>query len=351
MKLIYKDPQRTEVRVAPENLDDLWHLHNLIDVGDVVEGWTFRTRDIKDDKLRGEKVGKERMKLALKVEQVEFAEFADRLRIHGTIAEGQQDLGQHHTLVVEADPRNDVRILKARGFQDHHWERIKEAGEAAKRPLLVIVAMDDEETQVSLLRQYGIQNMANLKGRPSGKMYEQTGEKPDEYFGTVFAAIKQVRPKDAPCVVVGPGFSRERFLEFIRARDPGFLKGVVTEGTAQAGQVGVQEALKRGIVERIQQTQQVARDTMLVEELFAEIGKDGAATYGEKEVRASLQQGAVRLLLITDEVMRLPAGEELLRISKAMGAQSHIVAVTHEAGKKLHALGGISALLRYKAAR
>jgi len=37
MKLIHKDPQRMEVRVAPENLDDLWHLHNLIDVGDVVK--------------------------------------------------------------------------------------------------------------------------------------------------------------------------------------------------------------------------------------------------------------------------------------------------------------------------
>lgn len=350
MKLIHKDPQRMEVRVAPENLDDLWHLHNLIDVGDVVEAWTFRTRDVKDDKLRGEKVGKERMKLAIRVEQVEFAEFADRLRIHGTIAEGEQDLGQHHTIVVEPDPRYDVRIGKARGFRDHHFERIKEAAEAAKRPLLAIVAMDDEEATIALLRQYGIQTLANIKGRTPGKMYAQTAEKPDEYFGSVFAALRQARPKEAPCVIVGPGFTREKFLEFIRSRDPGFLKGVVTEGTGQAGAVGVQEALKRGIIERIQQSQQVARDTMLVEELFAEIGKDGAATYGEKQVRAALDQGAVRLLLITDEVMRLPSGEELLRRAKEMNAQSHIVAVTHEAGKKLHALGGISALLRYKAA-
>lgn len=350
MRLLHKDPRHVEIRVAPENLDDLWHLHNLIDVGDVVEAWTFRTRDIKDDKLRGEKVGKERMKLAIRVEQVEFAEFADRLRLHGTIVEGPQDLGAHHTLVVEPDPRYDLRIAKPRGIQDHHYQRIKEAQEAAKRPLVALVAMDDEEATVAILRQYGVQTVAQIRGRTgSGKMYPGS-EKPDEYYGQVLAALRHAKPVDAPLVVVGPGFAREHFLEFARSREPGLLKGMVTEGTGQAGAVGIQEALKRGIVERIQAQQQVARDTVLVEELLAEIGKDGLATYGPDHVRRALEGGAVRLLLVSDEVMRTPAGEDLLKLSKSMAAESHIVATTHEAGRKLHALGGVAALLRYRGA-
>lgn len=347
MKLLHKDAQRLEVRVAPENLDDLWHLHNLVDVGDVVEGWTFRTRDVKDDRLRSEKIGKERMRLALRVEQVEFAEFSDRLRIHGTILEGPQDLGAHHTLTIEADPRHDLRIHKAQGFKDHHFDRIREAQEAAKRPLLVLVSMDDEEATVAILRQYGLQVMAQLRGRTAGKMYPQT-EKPEEYYGQVFASLKHARPVDAPVIVVGPGFARERFLEFVRFREPGFLKNLVTEGTSQAGPVGLQEALKRGLVERIQQTQQVARDTKLVEELFSEIGRDGPAAYGEKETRSALEAGAARLLLVSDEVLRTPRGEELLRLAKSVSTPAHVVAVTHEAGKKLHALGGIAALLRFR---
>lgn len=349
MRLIHKDPSGREVRLAPETLDDLWHLHNLIEKGDVVEAWTYRTRDSREeDRLRSEKMKKERMRLAVRVEEVEFAEFVDRLRILGRIVGGPEETtGGHHTITLEADPRQDVRIGKERGFQEHHYARIKESVEAAKRPILVILSMDDEEATVALLRQYGIQPMASLKGRPGGKMYPSTSGA-DEFFGSVFAALKHARPEHAPCIVVGPGFARERFLEFVRAREPEFLKGVVTEGTGQAGSVGVQEALKRGIVERIQQEQQVGKDTKLVEELFAEIAKDALATYGKNETRAALESGAVRLLLVTDELLRKPEGEDLLRLAKTVNTPSHIVAVTHEAGKKLQALGGVAALLRFR---
>ncbi|HEX9816859.1 MAG TPA: mRNA surveillance protein pelota [Candidatus Thermoplasmatota archaeon] len=349
MRLIFKDPSRREVRLAPENLDDLWHLHNLIEKGDVVEAWTFRTRDSReDDKLRSDKMKKERMRLALRVEDVEFAEFVDRLRILGRIVGGPEETtGGHHTITLEADPRQDIRIGKERGFQDHHYARIKESVEAAKRPILVIVSMDDEEATIALLRQYGVQPMANIKGRTGGKMYPSTSGA-DEYYGSLFSALKHARPASAPCIVVGPGFAREHFLDFIRSREPDFMKGVVTEGTGQAGSVGVQEALKRGIVERIQQEQQVGKDTQLVEELFSEIAKDELATYGKKETREALERGAGRLLLVTDDIMRKPEGEDLLRLAKQVNTPSHIVAVTHEAGKKLQALGGIAALLRYR---
>lgn len=347
MRLIHRDPQGREVRLAPETLDDLWHLHNLIEPGDVVEAWTFRAKESKDDKLRAEKVPKQRMRLAVKVEQVEFAEFVDRLRIQGRIIGGPEEVGGHHTLTVEADPRQDVRIGKERGFADHHYQRIREATEAAKRPILVIASLDDEEAVVALLRQYGVQTMATIRGRTAGKMYEQSAV-PDEYFGNLFAALKHARPIDSPCIVVGPGFARERFLEFVRSRDPAFLQGVVTEGTGQAGSVGIQEALKRGIVERIQQEQQVAKDTKLVEELFAEIAKGDLAAYGVDDTRDAMRVGAGRLLLVTDEVMRTPLGEELLKLAKSVNTASHIVAVTHEAGKKLQALGGVAALLRYR---
>jgi protein pelota len=256
-------------------------------------------------------------------------------------------MGGHHTLTIEADPRQDLRIGKERGFQDHHYDRIKEAVEAAKRPLLVIVSMDDEEAAVVLLRQYGVQPVANLKGRVGGKMYPSSSGA-EEFFGSVFAALKHARPPNAPCIVVGPGFTRERFLEFIRNREPEFLQGVVTEGTGQSGAVGVQEALKRGIVERIQNEQQVGKDTKIVEELFAEIAKDGLVTYGEQETRQALNAGAGRLLLVTDELLRKKVGEDLLRLAKTVNTPSHIVAVTHEAGKKLQALGGIAALLRFR---
>lgn len=347
MRVIHKDPHGQEVRLVPETLDDLWHLSHLIDKGDLVTAWTFRTKDMKDDKVRTEKAPKVRVELQIRAEEVEFAMFADRLRVRGPIVGGAQDMGSYHTLTFEADGQQDLKIWKDAGFRPHHWERLHEAAAAAKRPLVTILAIDDEEATIAVLRQYGIQPFAMIRGPPGGKMY-RTESSTDEYFGETLAALKRARPEGSPLVVVGTGFTREAFLDFVRGRDASWLGQLVTEGTGQSGMVGVQEALKRGIIERIQKDQQVAADTKLVEEIFAEIAQNGAVGYGALEVEQLLNTGAVKLLVLSDELLRTPIGEGLLDLARRTNAKSHIVATTHEAGKKLQGLGGAAALLRYK---
>lgn len=349
MKILHKDPKGLEVKLVPETLDDLWHLHNLIDKADFVRAHTLRTRETKDDKVRSEKATKVPMELTIRVEEIEFAPFADRLRVRGPIAAGADDLGAYHTLTFEADGKHDLVLIKPAGFRPHHYDRLREAVEATTRPIVTILSLDDEEATIAALRQYGIQALATIKGRTGGKMF-RSDHSDAEYFGDILATLRRVRAPATPLIVVGPGFTRESFVEFAQSRDAAFLAPFVTEGTGQSGMVGIQEALKRGIVERIQRDQQVARDTRLVEELFAQIAQDGPVGYGAKEVDALMDQGAVRLLVITDEILRTPAGEALLTKAKRVRADSHIVAVTHEAGKKLQALGGIAAQLRYKTA-
>jgi protein pelota len=347
MKLVHRDPHGLSAKLVPETLDDLWHLSHLIDKGDLVRAWTLRTKETKEEKLRGQKAAKAPVELTVRVEDVEFALFADRLRVRGPIATGTEELGSYHTLTFEADGQTELTLSKERGFRPHHWDRIREAQAAAKRPLVTILCIDDEEATIAVLRQYGVHLQAAIKGPSGGKMY-RTDEGRDAYFGEVLAALRRARPDGAPLVVVGPGFTRESFLAFVRERDAAWLDQFVTEGTGQSGMVGVQEALKRGIVERIQKEQQVAADTQLVEEIFAEIGRDGAVGYGAVEVERLLNAGAVRLLVVSDELLRTPVGEGLLDLARHTNAKSHIVATTHEAGKKLQGLGGAAALLRYK---
>jgi protein pelota len=347
MKVVSKDPRNEVVRLRAENLDDLWHLHNLIEVGDHVTASTYRTAEEIGDKIRSEKIAKERITLTLAVERIEFHEFSDRLRIMGIIVQGPRDLGAHHTFNVEAGDFEDLSLHKPKGYKAHHWDRIKEAVEAAQRPLVTILSMDDEEAVIAVLRQYGIQWAVTIKGRSPGKQYAAEDTTKD-YFGETLAALKRIRTDNTPLVVVGPGFTREDFLKVVREREASFLKGVVTEGTGQAGRVGVQEALKRGIIERIQKDQQVAVDTRLVEEVMAEIARDGAVTYGPQQVEDALAMGAVEGLLMTDEVLRTRDGERLLETARRGNAKCHIVAINHEAGKKLQAIGGVAARLRFK---
>jgi protein pelota len=85
MKIVFKDLKHSEIKVIPENLDDIWYLYNIISKGDLVRAVTFRTDEQKDDKIRTKKSSKKRMKLGIRVSEIKFHEFSDRLRIHGTI--------------------------------------------------------------------------------------------------------------------------------------------------------------------------------------------------------------------------------------------------------------------------
>ncbi len=349
MRVLHRDPKGQELRLVPETLDDLWHLSHLVDKGDRVTAWTWRTKEQKEDRVRSEKAPKARVELTIQVEEVEFAEFADRLRIRGPIAAGAEDAGAYHTLTFEADGKSDLKVFKERGFRPHHQDRLQEAITAAKRPLVTILCIDDEEATIAVLRQYGVQLHAVIKGPSGGKMF-RTDESRDQYFGETLASLKRARPEGSPLVIVGPGFIREHFIAFVRARESTWLSQFVTEGTGQSGMVGVQEALKRGIVERIQKDQQVAADTVLVEQIFAEIARDGEVGYGVVDVERLLNLGAVKLLVVSDELLRTPVGESLLDLARSINAKSHVVATTHEAGKKLQGLGGAAALLRYRPA-
>jgi len=93
MKVLLKDENAGKIKLLVESIDDLWHLNHLIQEGDLAYALTYRREESQSDKLRSERGEKRRMYLGLEVETVEFHDFADRLRVHGTIKEGPQDIG------------------------------------------------------------------------------------------------------------------------------------------------------------------------------------------------------------------------------------------------------------------
>ena len=58
MKVIFRDLKHGEIKLMAENLDDIWHLYNIVDEGDLVRAVTFRTDEQKDDKKRSKKAEK-----------------------------------------------------------------------------------------------------------------------------------------------------------------------------------------------------------------------------------------------------------------------------------------------------
>ncbi|MGQ9582883.1 MAG: mRNA surveillance protein pelota [Thermoplasmatota archaeon] len=346
MRVLYRDPRGFRLKLFIDNPDDLWHLYNILERGDRVGAMSSRREETGHDKLRQERGEKRRMWLEVEVQDVEFSEFSDRLRVGGPIREGPQDLGARHTLNIEAGM--EVSITKAE-WREHQIQILREAVEATARPILTFVSMDDEEALIATLHHHGVRCVSTIPSRLPGKDDGSRGRRKEEWFGEVLSALAQAK-MEGPVVVCGPGFTREEFVRWGRERRPGLFEGCTVEGTGQSGMAGIYEMMKRGIVSRTISATRVGQETAAVEGLLTEIARSGPVAYGVDEVRRALEAGAVLRLLVTDEMMRSGRAEELFRMARGTGASYMVVSTAHEAGKRLAHLGGAGAILRYRAA-
>ncbi len=341
MKVLRRDLRTGSIKLLPQNLDDLWHISNLVEAGDLVRATTFRREERKTDKVRPERVERVRLKLGIRVQRVEFHEFADRLRIHGLIEEGSMDLGSHHTLNV--DPGISLEVVKE--WREPQLRRIDEAVEATTQPLVTLVSLDDEGALVAQMHQYGIRQIAEIRSKGGGKMYE-TQPTREDFFSQILQKLHQLDVSQG-LVFLGPGFTREEFLKFVKEREPGFVERAHSFATGHAGMTGIQEALKAGLAKKLLQESRVGMETRLVERVLEEIAKEGLYAYGPEEVQAAVVAGAVETLLVTDETSRSRESEELMHEVERMKGRVVVISSHHDAGRKLKSLGGIAALLRF----
>lgn len=342
MLLLGQDKRLRSMKLRPTTLDDLWHLYNIIQPGDHVTATTQRTINLP----RGEgeeKVAKKTVTLTVQVERVEFHDFANRLRVLGSIV-GTEEQGRHHTLNIE--PLDELTVAKPHDWKDHHVQRVQEAVRAAERPQVVFVAIEDGEATLAVLRQYGLQEVGTIPGPGTGK---RTGKEEDRgpWFGEILLGLKTFIPQTGTALVIGPGFTKDQLLAWLKDKAPDMAKRVLVDSTAHAGIVGIREAMKRGLVDRVDKEARVAVETRMVEKVLEAIGMGKPSAYGEAEVKRALDMGAANLLLVTDRMVREGNAEALLALAKGTQCEAHVVSTSHEAGKRLDLMGGAAALLRY----
>ena len=70
--------------------------------------------------------------------------------------------------------------------------------------------------------------------------------------------------------------------------------------------------------------------------------------YGPADVENAVASGAVSMLLILEDRLRNKETEELLRKVERQNGKVVVISGHHEAGKKLAALGGFGAILRFR---
>ncbi len=360
MRILGKNPNEKAFKIGIDNLDDLWHLYNLIEEHDIVAGETYRRLEKADDKLRPDKTPKKKVWLALDVERVEFHEFSNRLRVHGVVTRGPDDLGlkSHHTLNYTSG--DHLELSKPDGWKPHQLEHLENAVAATKQPQVTIIAIEDDNAVIAQLHQYGVRNLANIECHGTGKMYagikgakaqvKISMDTKNDFFNNILLQLEQVLPEKAPLIVVGPGFTKDELVKFLKDKHLANITSILTEPTGQAGMPGVQEAIKRGVVKRLVSDSRIAFETELIDKLLEGIAKDGAVVYGINETKAAVETGAVETLMVIDKLIRQKNEEieQILEQSESLAGNVVIISSVHDAGKQLEALGGLAAVLRYK---
>ncbi len=346
----YGQEGRERLALVPENVDDLWHLAHVLEPGDLVEGDTTRRIQRDDDRMRDTGGQREHLHVTLEVEDVEFARFANRLRVSGVIVgcSREDQLGAHHTINVEE--HDEITVEKQ--FKPDQTERLEEATEAAENPDVAIATVEEGAAYVHTVQQYGTEEYASFT-KPTGK--GEYSRPRNELFAELGEALSHL---DADAVILaGPGFTKNDARDYIDAEFPDVLESASVVDTSAAGDRGVHEVLKRGAVDEVQKETRISREADLIDRLTENIAQGAKATYGPEDVAEAAEFGAVETLLVVDERLRTERqGEgdwsidvnDVIESVERQGGDVVVFSSEFAPGEQLSNLGGIAAILRYR---
>ena len=359
LKVFEKDLKHGRVGVFIETLDDLWHLYNILSREDLVYAKTMREVPAPQRGPGRPKKGRRvPIHIGLRVKKLEFQKLSNKLRVKGVIVEAPDELGligSYHTLSVAAG--DSLKIVKD-FWPEHILKRIGKAS-ARRRPRIAIMALEEGECSIGVLRDYGIDVKASLSQYIPGKRasHDERLKSLNSFFNDVLLAMKSIMKEEGvkSIILAGPGFTKNDFISYLKDKEPSLASKIAVEDVSSGGIGGIYEAIRRGAAWRVFKESMVAEETSLINKLLEGlVKKPSRIAYGLKDVDKAAMYGAVDMLLVADELIRTAgeakdAIERIMKVVEDKGGRINIISTEHEAGKQLLSLGGAAAFLRFEA--
>ena len=342
MKIIHREEGK--LKLSPHSLEDLWYLTKIIGPGDIVQGHSFRTFK-PEDRLRPVEKDRKKVHLEIKVDNVEFAESVNKLRLTGVILAGTPEeyvsFGEHHTLDVEL---NDSFVLK-KNLNALEENYLQETLKKTAKTTVTVVMIDEHQALFARIDVRGVKFTAEIENTANKRDPKNFDSQQISFFQEVAKAVENAEI----IVIAGPGFARENFKKFLANKRPELLEKSFFEHASNAEQTGVYELLKNKVLEKVMKSQRIASEFALLEELKKRIAKqDGLAAYGLEEVAQAIEFNAVEKLMVLDEMVRKnEKANALVEEARRRGSDLFIFDSNDSAGKEFEAFK-IACLLRFK---
>lgn len=349
MKILEKDLKKGVVKLLVETIDDLWVLFNIIKKDDIVYAKT--TRDVKP--REGSESRRIPMVLGIRAKNVEFQQFADKLRIAGIVVDGPEEYGvkgKHHTLTVGVG--DVVAIIKERwsDFELHYIERF-----SARRVKALITTVDYEEACIGLLTEQGVklfwEHSMNMPSKAYGANYEAILK---EHIGIVVETLLEIaKREDVDAVIIaGPGEAKNLVKQSLNGR---LNKPVYVDTTTTGSCKGVDEVLEREVAKQVVSDVVLVKARSILNEFKYLLVKDHElVTYGVRDVYEAVLYGVASKVLVLDELLRLEDDEtrsivyEILNQAFRRRVEVILVPSRTNEGTELSGFGGAIAILRYR---
>ncbi|MHA1372174.1 MAG: mRNA surveillance protein pelota, partial [Promethearchaeota archaeon] len=301
MKILTKKEKKGLIVIQMESLNDLWILYNIISEGDLLDGKTSRRVVHKDC---GDQQGeRKQIYLKIRVEQVEFHEFSNRLRVKGKIVEGPEDLikiNTYHTFNI--DDKSKIGIIKDE-WTPLHLKLLRDAEKYKTEQKILVILLDSEEATFGEIGDYyqklSLSISSNIPGKRFGNVKESNNAK-NAYFSTLLKNMEHMlkMSKYNHIIIGGPGFMKDRFKEYVIKKHPELGSKILVESTSSATVSGIHEIIKKKTIQNFIKDAKILQDTRLVEEFLARLGKNsGDIAYGIEDIKKAAEIGAIEQLL------------------------------------------------------
>lgn len=352
MRILERDLKDKSVEVEVEDVEDLWHLYNLIDIGDQICGYTMREVRIAKKDGSEERCGKHRVYMCIEVEDVQFQRFTENLRVRGKVISCPEEVhakGQYHTFSIKVG--DSLKIIK-KSWLSFHEERLSLA-EKRERQSALIVTIDEEGAEIFLIKGDSTSHLMSISSALPGK-YLDDGNRSSErrnYLMNVAKEVMRMADREKAHIIIGgPGFTKNDLFSILKEKNV----NAILEDASSTGPSGVREIIKRGALSRIFKDSLIVRDSKLIDELLFRLAKKPSmVAYGLEEVKKAAERGAIESLLISEKTFKLAdleeriVLEEICKTVEKYGGRVYFISSDNEKGAQLFNIGGLAALLRF----
>lgn len=353
------------VKIIPEEGDDLWVAYNLIAQGDTVLAVTVR-KVLREAASGGRDAERVKLKLEIKVENVEYDKEGSALRIRGkNILENEHvKIGAFHTLEIEL---HRPFVLRKVVWDSLAQEVLRQASDRSASTDLAVLLMQEGLAHILLIgksvtiTRSRIETSIPRKHGPAIAGYDKALNK---FFDIVLQAfVKHVDFKVVRCAVIAsPGFTKDQFhrhllLEAERKQLRPIIENksrILLVHTTSGYKHSLKEVLDAPNVMNMIKDTKAAKEVQALKEFFNMLSNDpDRACYGPKHVEVAHERMAIQTLLITDDLFRSSdvatrkKYANLVDSVKDSGGTALIFSSMHVSGEQLAQLTGIAAILRF----